>query len=122
MSPFDIINSISHSKEDLRTEETFEKDYNSFMINRGLSYFNDTILYANQMNMYSHLDKDMQYSFLINTIRTRKRFSKWHKKRDESELDPVMKLYNVNIHKAREIYSILSSEQKQKIKELIGSE
>ena len=66
MSPFELIKSISSTKKDILENE---KDYNAFMVNRGLSYFPDTVLYANEMNKFHHLGGRLQYSFLINTIK-----------------------------------------------------
>ena len=81
MNPFALISSISNTKLDILENE---KDYNAFMVNRGLSYFPDTVIYANEMNKFHHLDSRLQYQFLINIIRKRNRFSKWNKS-DESE-------------------------------------
>lgn len=114
VSPFDFINAISSkTKTDLDTTQ-----YNPFIVNRGLSFFKDTVLYANEMNGRSHLDKDMQYSFLLNTITKAKRFSKWAKQEPISDnLDLVMTFYSVNRHRALEILNILSDEQIGIIKE-----
>ena len=98
-------------------DEQGEKGYNAFMVNRGLSYFPDTILYANEMNRMAHVDNKLQYTYLINTIRPRKRFSKWVKKKEDSDLDAVMRCYGYNIDKAKSALSILSPDQVKKIKE-----
>ena len=80
-SPFDFLNAINLTKANLMAEDDFVvKDYTPFMVNRGLSYFHDTVLLANEMNRYSELDNDIQFSFLLNSVTKRKRFSKWHKK------------------------------------------
>ena len=89
MNHFDYLNSINLTKSDIMEDDIAEKAYNSFMINRGLSYFNDTVLMANEMNLYSHLDKKLQYHFLINIVRKRKRFSKWAKPETESDIEAV---------------------------------
>lgn len=116
-SPFDYINSISQNKKNLMEDQQGEKDYNAWLVNRGLSYFPDTILHANEMNMLHHLDNKSQYTYLINIIRPRKRFSKWVKKREDSDLDAVMKCYGYNIDKAKSALSILSPSQLKTIKE-----
>ena len=78
MSPFDFLNAINTSKENLfESDPQAGKDYKPFLINRGLSYFPDTIFYANQMNQHPSLDKDMQFFFFLNIISRKKRFSKW---------------------------------------------
>ena len=80
-----------------------EKEYNSFLINRGLSYFQDTIIYANEMNCKSYLPSRMQYDFLRNVIRPRRRFSKWFKGLDKSDdIKVIMKHYGYSATKARE--------------------
>lgn len=114
LTPFDFINAINNkTKTDLDTNQ-----YNPFIVNRGLSYFKDTVLYANEMNGRSHLDKDMQYSFLLNTISKARRFSKWAKQEPIStDLDLVMVYYKVNRIRALEILNILNSEQLNTIKE-----
>jgi hypothetical protein len=116
-NPFDYITSISQTKNDMMEDEQGEKGYNAFMVNRGLSYFPDTILYANEMNRMAHVDNKLQYTYLINTIRPRKRFSKWVKKKEDSDLDAVMRCYGYNIDKAKSALSILSPDQVKKIKE-----
>lgn len=80
MNPFVFLNSINHTKEDVMVDDMIEKSYNSFMINRSLSYFPDTVGLANVMNRYHHIDSKLQYHFLINIIRKRRRFSKWFKR------------------------------------------
>lgn len=116
-NPFDYITSISHTKKDMMEDEQGEKDYSAWMVNRGLSYFPDTILYANEMNQMAHLPSKLQYTYLINTIRPRKRFSKWVKKKEDSDLDAIMRCYGYNIDKAKSALSILSPDQVKKIKE-----
>ena len=116
-NPFDYITSISQTKTDMMEDEQGEKDYSAWMVNRGLSYFPDTILYANEMNQMAHLANKLQYTYLINTIRPRKRFSKWVKKKEDSDLDAVMRCYGYNIDKAKSALSILSPDQVKKIKE-----
>jgi Bacteriophage clamp loader A subunit len=116
-SPFDYINSISQSKKDMMEDEAGEKAYNAWLINRGLSYFPDTILYANEVNLLHHMDNKLQYAYLINTIRPKKRFSKWVKKKEDGDLEAIMKCYGYNIDKAKSALSILSPDQVKTIKE-----
>lgn len=116
-SPFDFINAISYSKKDLIAEDPENlKDYSPWMVNKGFSYFHDTIEYANQMNMMYELDKDLQHQYLINIIRPRKRFSKWAKGKKDSDLQVIMKYYGYNINKAKETLSILTPTQIRIIK------
>ncbi len=115
-SPFDYINSISQSKKNMMEDEAGEKDYNAWLVNRGLSYFPDTILYANEVNLLHHMDNKLQYSYLINIIRPKKRFSKWSKKKEDGDLEAIMKCYGYNIDKAKSALSILSPDQIKIIK------
>ena len=119
-SPFDYINAISHSKKDLirdsENPERAEKEYNAFMVNRGLSYYPDTILYANEMNTKHHLDSKLQNDYLINIIRPKKRFAKWVKKVSSDDLEMVKLYYGYNDQKAQAALSILSDDQLALIK------
>ena len=78
-NPFQYLNAINDTKQNIMVDDITEKAYNSFMVNRGLSYFKDTVIFANEMNRNHHLDSRLQFDFLINIIRKRKRFSKWIK-------------------------------------------
>ena len=120
MSPFDYLNSINHSKKDVMIDDMTEKSYNSFMINRSLSYFQDTIHFANLMNRYHHLDNKLQYHFLINIIRKRKRFSKWMKPETESDIEVVKQYYGYSNDKAKQVLFLLSPEQIKIIKQKVS--
>jgi hypothetical protein len=112
LSPFDFLKAINETKEDLFVDPQAEKDYSAYMINRGLSFFPDTILYSNMMNRYSHIPKRSQYRFLINNVIKRKRFSQWHKKDKETEsLALVMEYFGYSAEKAKEALKILSNTQ-----------
>ena len=106
MNPFELIKSISNSKKDILENK---KDYNAFMINRGLSYFPDTVIYANEMNKYHHLDGDLQYQFLINIVRKRNRFSKWNKSTESDDIKIIKDFYGYSNEKARDVLPLLSS-------------
>ena len=112
MTPFDFLKAINETKEDLFVDPQAEKDYSAYMINRGLSFFPDTILYANMMNRYSHIPKKSQFVFLINNIGKKKRFSQWHKRDKETEsLTLVMEYFGYSAEKAKEALKILSDDQ-----------
>lgn len=117
MTPFDFLNSINSTKANLMTSEESEKEYVPFVINRSLSYFPDTILYANEMNVAHHLDKRLQYDFFINTIRKRKRFSKWIKSTKSSDLEVVKAYYGYSDEKAETALTLLSEQQLKSLKE-----
>lgn len=120
MTPFDFINDISNNKKNLIVDKYTEKEYVPFMVNKGLSYFPDTIMYANQMNIYYHLGHKLQNDYLINIIRPRKRFSKWVKKEDNDDLNAIAEYYDYNMTRAEEALSLLSPEQIEEIKEKIN--
>ena len=118
MSPFDFINAINISKQNLFEDPLASKDYSAFLVNRGLSYFSDTILYANEMNLHSDIPSEWQFSFFLNTIPKKKRFSKWHKKDAETKsLLLVKEYFGYSSEKAKEALSILSDEQISMIEE-----
>ena len=83
------LTAINYSKEKLldTDDRDWEKKYPPFIINKGLSYFSDTVMYANEMNRLHHASKHMQFSFLLNTIRNKKRFSKWLKASKLKDID-----------------------------------
>lgn len=120
MSPFDYLNTINYSKQDIMVDDITEKSYNSFMINRSLSYFPDTVQFANVMNQYHHLDKKLQYHFLINIIRKRKRFSKWIKKQEQSDIEVIKQYYGYSDEKAQQVSSLLSPEQLLDLKKKVS--
>ena len=114
MNPFELIKSISNDKKDILENE---KDYNAFMVNRGLSYFPDTVIYANEMNRFHHLDQRLQYHFLINTIRKRNRFSKWNKSIESENISAIKQYYGYSNAKAKVALDILDKKQLNLIKE-----
>ena len=122
-NPFDYLNSINSTKKNMmrgsENDELAEKQYNAFMVNRGLSYFQDTVALANEMNQRSGLDNKMQYEFLLNLVRQRKRFSKWHKKDENKKIDLLCEHYECSQRKAIEILSVLTDEQVDEICELM---
>jgi hypothetical protein len=120
MNPFDYLNSINDTKIDIMKDDIDERAYNSFMVNRSLSYFPDTVAMANELNRYHHLDKKLQYHFLINIIRKRKRFSKWIKPDLVSDMDVVKQYYGYSNEKARQILHLLSPEQIEELRKKVS--
>ena len=120
MNPFEFLNDINYGKKDIMVDDLVEKDYNPFMVNRGLSYFNDTILMANEMNINYHLDNRLQFDFLINIVRKRKRFSKWLKPTVENDVEVVKEYYGYSNEKARQVLPLLSSEQMNGLKKKVS--
>jgi len=120
MNPFDFLNAINTTKENLIVDDITEKQYVPFVVNRSLSYFADTVHFANAMNQYHHLDKNLQFQFLINIVRKRKRFSKWDKPTKVDDLEAVKEYYGYSNEKARQIISLLSSDQITIIKKKVN--
>jgi hypothetical protein len=93
-----------------------EKEYQSYIVNKGLSNYPDTVLYSNEMNIHNHLDNLLQYSYLLNSIRPMKRWAKWNKKEDVNDMDIVKEYYGFSNEKAKSALSILSLDQLKEIR------
>ena len=112
----DWLNSINFTKENLIEDPDMISSYPPYIINRCLSGHLDTVLFANEMNKYSNIDKDMQYSFFLYTLRKRKRFSPWLKKEQMDNLDLVKKHYGYSNEKAKVAVSLLTKTQLELIR------
>ena len=119
VNPFEYVNAINNTKKDIMIDDIAERGYNSFMVNRSLSYFNDTVLYANEMNIHHNIDNRLQFDFLINMVRKRKRFSKWEKVTSESDVEVVKEYYGYNNEKARSALSLLTRENINELKKKV---
>ena len=109
-----FLKSINTTKENVLLNDSngkIEEAYNPFIINKTLSYFPDTIMQSNTMNQFFDIDKKLQYDFLLNSIRKKKRFSRWIKSNIEENVDVVKQYYKVGNEKAVEILSLLNDEQ-----------
>ena len=99
-SPFDFMNAVSFSKEDLirnsENPDMTEKEYTPYMVNRGFANFEDTILHANEMNMRHHMFHGAQFDYYRGALRKRKRFSKWPKADKSTDLDAIQQVYKCN--------------------------
>jgi hypothetical protein len=114
---FDYVNAINNTKKDILEND---KDYPAFMVNRSLSYFPDTVLYANEMNINHHLDSKPQFDFLRGIIRKRKRFSKWNKTTESQDIEAIKEYYTYSNEKARDVLTILTSSDLTFIKERLN--
>jgi len=113
----DWLNSVNFNKNNLMEEDPDAiSSYPPYIINRCLSGHLDTVLFANEMNKYSNIDKDMQYSFFLYTLRKRKRFSPWLKKEQVDDLDLVKKHYGYSNEKAKVAVSLLTKTQLEYIR------
>ena len=117
MGPFEFTKTINDTKHNLVDEDPeVEKDYIPFLVNRSLGYFMYTIMYANEMNRFNSLDYKLQYDFLLNIIRPRKRYSKWLKKSKNDNIDLIKKFYGYSYTKAKDVVDILSEDQIEHIR------
>ena len=114
----DWLNSINFTKENLIEEDPdLIKDYPPFIINRCLSGHLDAIMFANEMNKYPNLDKDLQYHFYLNTLRKKKRFSPWLRKDKVTDLEIIKQYYGYSNEKALQALKILTLDQINFIKQ-----
>jgi len=120
VTPFDYLNTINDTKQDIMETELDERSYVPFVINRSLSYFADTVGLANVVNQHHHIDKKLQYHFLINIIRKRKRFSKWIKPDLVSDMEVVKQYYGYSNDKARQVLHLLSPEQIEELRKKVS--
>ncbi len=108
----DFLTAINLSKKNLMEEDPLtEKEYPPFVINRSLSYFEDTVLHANEVNLRGHLDNRLQNDYLLNSVRRKKRFSRWLKPEKNEDIDAIREYYSCNYRKAHEIAKVLTGEQ-----------
>tara|TARA_X000001036_G_scaffold19903_2_gene16715 strand:- start:197 stop:592 length:396 start_codon:yes stop_codon:yes gene_type:complete len=116
----DYLYSINQSKKNILDDDPdAARKYPAYVVNRCLSSFTDTVLYSNEMNKNSHLPSKMQYDFLINSVKPRKRFSPWARKDSIDYLDVVKEYYGYNDDKALQALRILTKDQLDKITYLL---
>ena len=120
MSPFDYLKAINESKEDVMLTSQDEKKYSAFIVNRGLSFFMDTIFQVNEVNRNHHLDSRLQFDYLLNSIRQKKRYSKWLKPEKLNDLDIVKEYYGFGNEKAKNALLVLSEDQLAYIKDKLN--
>ena len=97
-------------------DDEAEKAYAQFLVGRGLSYFQDTVLLANEMNIAPGVDNRMHYDFLRNAVRSRKRFSKWMKKTVPAKIEVIKEYYGYSDNKAESIADLISDEDIKQMK------
>jgi hypothetical protein len=108
----EIIPSILQTKKSVFQDQYDYKDYKPFVVNRALSYHMDCVLYVNEMNIHTGIDQDMQYSYLLNTIRPMKRkFQPWQKSEVDKDIECVKQYFGYSNEKAKDALRILTEEQ-----------
>ena len=118
----DYLNAINHTKEPLMDteDEEWEKKYPPFIVNKCLAPFQDTILLVNEVNQYPNIDKKLQFDFLINSLRPRKRFTPWVKAKKLDDIEYVKEFYGYNNEKAKVALTILNDDQIATIKQKLN--
>ena len=109
----EYLKAINTSKEKLMEgeDEMWEKKYPAYIVNKCLAPFQDTIFLVNEMNMNHQIDKKLQFDFLLNTLRTRNRYTPWLKAKKEKYLEYVKEYYGYSNEKAKSALNILNDEQ-----------
>jgi hypothetical protein len=108
----DFLTAINQTKKNLMDEDPMtEKEYLPFVVNRTLSYFLDTVLYANEANIRNTADKKLQFDLLLNSIRSNRRFSRWLKPDENKDIDAIKEYYGYSNQKAKEVLGLLTGEQ-----------
>jgi len=115
-NPFDFVKSVSYDKKDLMVDEVEEKAYQPFLINKALSYHQDSVFLTNEMNVRHGVDNRLQYMFFLNTLRKRQRFSKWSKPYVSKKLDTLKEYYQISTREAKEYVNLLSEKQYRELK------
>lgn len=115
-NPFDFVKSVSYDKKDIMIDDVEEKNYAPFLINKSLSYHQDSVFFTNEMNCRHGLDHRLQYLFLLNTLRKRQRFSQWSKPYLSKKLDTIKDYYNISTLKAKEYMEVLSAKEVRELK------
>tara|TARA_R110002072_G_scaffold67570_1_gene165639 strand:- start:352 stop:750 length:399 start_codon:yes stop_codon:yes gene_type:complete len=118
----DYLNAINHTKERLMDteDEEWERKYSPFIVNKCLAPFPDTILLVNEINQYPNIDKKLQFDFLINSLRPRKRFTPWVKAKKLEDIEYVKEFYGYNNEKAKVALTILNNDQIATIKQKLN--
>jgi len=118
----DYLNAINHTKERLldSEDEEWEKKYPPFIVNKCVYPFQDTIMLVNEINQLPHLDKKLQFDFLLNSVRSRRRFSPWLKANKLDNLEDVKEYYGYSNEKAKQALDILTDEQIATIKQKLN--
>jgi hypothetical protein len=118
-SPFDFISAVSETKKDIIAENPeIEKDYNTYITNRGFGYFSDSVLYANEMNINSHIPGVAQYYYYMSSLRKRKRRSPWYKLNKSEDQILVENVYNVRPEIAKQYLKVLKDDDLKKLREI----
>ena len=118
----EYLNAINNTKENVMDteDEMWEKKYPPFIVNKCIAPFTDTLILVNEINQLHHLDKKLQFDYLLNSIRPRKRFTPWVKAKKLKNLEYVKEFYGYNNEKAKIALELLDEEKISAIKERLN--
>ena len=117
MSPFDFAKAAGHTKQDLFAEdETLVNDYNSYMVNKIFSYFDDTIFHANEMNMRWEIPSEGNFYYYMGALRSRNRYAKWYKPDNIDDIKLIQAQYECSVRVAKQYLDILTKDQVEQIR------
>lgn len=120
MNLSDILTSLNYSKSNILDKDpSVEKEYTPYIINRCLSYFKDTIFYANKLNNLPLLDKKLQYDYYLYSLTKRKRFSKWIKEEKNKDIETIQEYYGYSYKRAKETIASLTIQQIEEMRKLL---
>jgi hypothetical protein len=118
----DFLTAINKSKQPLMDEDEFaEKEYPAFPINRTLSYFADTVLYANEMNRRHWIDPKLQFDYLRTAVRQKSRFSRWHKPTIDEDVKVIQQVYGYSSQRAMEVLDMLTPDQMEALRQKLNT-
>lgn len=122
LGPFDFIKSVSNTKKDLLKDNPGDaKAYKAYVVNHGLSFYPDTVLIANEMNLYPEIPAESQYYYYMGAIRKGNRYSEWHKAKKNDDLDLVQKVYQIRREVAKQYLKLLSKDDLDRLRELVDT-
>ena len=118
----DYLKAINKTKEKLMDtdDKMWEKKYPSFIVNKCVAPFTDTIHLVNELNMHHHLDSKLQFDFLLNSLRSRDRYTPWLKAKKIKNIEYVKEYYGYSNEKAKAALDVLNDEQIKTIKDSLS--
>lgn len=120
VTPFTFVDAVGFSKKNV-FDSVSQKNYVPFIINKAFSYHQDSIFYAEEMNLNGHLPSVMQHAFYLNILPPKRRFAKWAKGADKSDFNAVAQYFCVNMQKAEQMMDLLSANQIETIRTMVDN-
>lgn len=118
---FDFVDNITYKKQDLFQDPEAKLDYSGYAVNKALSFYGDTVLYANELNQRPNIPKEWQFYFYLNGVPKKKRFSKWVKKDQSTKsLNIIMEYFGYTSREAQNVISLFSKELLAEIEEKLN--